>query len=300
MICPHCNNDTVKQGESTCSFCGMDVAVGRKRVTEHEQKAGGRKTALENEAYNPPPGGGGYKPPGQENRPRRKTAHEGSQPSGGGGQGGGGAGYEAPGAGGYRPYTPSPGGGGGPAAGGGQGGGNAPSQPAAGRRRKKGTQVGVDWDPDRPVGEAAPASRSSQDQDRQRSPSPGPIRRGGGRVVGWLVTYNWDRQGEVFELYEGRNIIARDPDPEVGQYFIPNDDTVSNPHMMVLYRNGRGFVKDLDSVNGTFLNDDELLPQESVALHDGAVIRCGQTTLLVRLLDMKLVEEMWPGGLKSG
>ncbi|MGC9397503.1 MAG: FHA domain-containing protein [Anaerolineae bacterium] len=53
------------------------------------------------------------------------------------------------------------------------------------------------------------------------------------------------------------------------------EDGVSRRHARIYRREGRLFIEDLDSTNGTFLNDDRLEPYVPCELHDGDTLTLG-------------------------
>jgi len=89
------------------------------------------------------------------------------------------------------------------------------------------------------------------------------------KLVGWLVTYSLDKYGKSYELYEGRNQVGR----EEGNDIVINEPIISQPHALILYRDGKFYIKDLASANGTQVNDKDLEPDVSVELNDGDKIR---------------------------
>lgn len=101
------------------------------------------------------------------------------------------------------------------------------------------------------------------------------------RLVGWLVTYDLDPYGVDFRLYEGRNIIGKDPSCNV----CINDLKVSGQHAILLYRNGKFRIKDNLSVNGTVINGEDI-DDDSVLLSDGDIIKVGNTVLLFRTSEL--------------
>lgn len=56
---------------------------------------------------------------------------------------------------------------------------------------------------------------------------------------------------------------------------------VSRRHARIYTRDGVCYIEDLDSTNGTFLNDEKLMPYLSYEIHDGDLITLG--TLRVRV-----------------
>lgn len=104
----------------------------------------------------------------------------------------------------------------------------------------------------------------------------------GRRITGFLITFDRAPDGRFFVLREGRNVLGRAGDCDI---VIDDDENVSSEHAIILCRNGRTIVDDEKSMNGTFLNGDDVMEKKD--LKDGDVVRLGKTTnLLCRLLDM--------------
>jgi hypothetical protein len=97
------------------------------------------------------------------------------------------------------------------------------------------------------------------------------------KLVGWLATYSFDSMGIDFKLYEGRNIIGRDPDCSI----TVNDRMMSGRHAVLLYRAGRYSLTDSQSTHGTFVNDEDIA-LEPRYLNDGDVICMGETVFKFR------------------
>ena len=58
---------------------------------------------------------------------------------------------------------------------------------------------------------------------------------------------------------------------------------VSRRHCKIYEKRGQYFVEDLDSANGTFLNDEQLTPYVPHSLSDGDQLRLGQMALSVTI-----------------
>lgn len=102
-------------------------------------------------------------------------------------------------------------------------------------------------------------------------------------VVGWLVALNGKHKGEDFRIREGKTTVGRDADCDV----VLTDDYISGKHANIKFvvKDGeRIFIlTDLDSANGTFLNDSE----ESIAreeLVDNDTVTFGQTKMKFKCL----------------
>ena len=97
------------------------------------------------------------------------------------------------------------------------------------------------------------------------------------KLAGWLVSYTLDPLGVDFKLYEGRNIIGRDPDCNI----TVNDNWVSSKHAVILFRAGKYSITDSQSSHGTFVNDTDI-ELEPYYLQDGDMIKIGKTVFKFR------------------
>ncbi len=98
-------------------------------------------------------------------------------------------------------------------------------------------------------------------------------------VVGWLVAMNGDHKGEDFRLVEGQNLIGSAADANI----VLRDVTISARHASIRYKDGKFILSDLDSTNGTFLNDSS----EQIArieLQDNDMVRLGEVNLKFKCL----------------
>jgi FHA domain len=100
-----------------------------------------------------------------------------------------------------------------------------------------------------------------------------PLRKAKGRIVGWLVTYSHNPDGEDFRIYAGYNRIGANPVCDVQI----EDETVSGSHAIIVYRDGRCLIKDDLSRNGTFVNGREITEAQPLQSYDQ--IRVGNTNL---------------------
>jgi pSer/pThr/pTyr-binding forkhead associated (FHA) protein len=66
-----------------------------------------------------------------------------------------------------------------------------------------------------------------------------------------------------------------------GCHLRPASALVSHEHCVIENRDGRAVIRDLDSTNGTFLNDDLLLAD--CPLNDGDEVRVGPLRFIVRI-----------------
>lgn len=102
------------------------------------------------------------------------------------------------------------------------------------------------------------------------------------RIEGFLVTYDFNKYGNFYPLYLGKNTIGRQSTNDI----VLNDPSISNEHALILFRGNQILIEDKLSVNGTFLNDSE----ESIdrgSLQDNDIIRFGK-----KIFKIKIVGEM--------
>lgn len=98
-------------------------------------------------------------------------------------------------------------------------------------------------------------------------------------LVGWLVAIDGDQKGEDFRLRDGQNTVGSGPDCDI----VLRDQTISAKHASIRFKDGKFFLSDLDSSNGTFVNGLE----ESIArieLNDSDMLRIGAVTLKFKAL----------------
>ena len=93
-------------------------------------------------------------------------------------------------------------------------------------------------------------------------------------VVGWFVALTGEQKGEDFRIRDGQNIIGSAPDADI----ILRDTAISGKHASLRYKDQKFFLTDLDSTNGTFLNEgsDPIAREE---LKDNDTVRIGEVTL---------------------
>jgi pSer/pThr/pTyr-binding forkhead associated (FHA) protein len=92
-----------------------------------------------------------------------------------------------------------------------------------------------------------------------------------------LITKTGEENARSFDTPEV--MIGRSPN---SAYPIPND-TVSARHARLSYHHNQWWVEDLNSTNGTYLNDERLtFPTVIVS---GDELRCGKVSLMVRIED---------------
>ena len=96
-------------------------------------------------------------------------------------------------------------------------------------------------------------------------------------VLGWLVAMSGDQKGEDFRVREGKNLLGSGLEAQV----VLRDTTVSGQHASLRYEEGKFFLTDLDSSNGTYINEKKISKEE---LKDNDVVRVGEVTLKFKAL----------------
>jgi len=91
-----------------------------------------------------------------------------------------------------------------------------------------------------------------------------------------LETTNKEERVKV-ELDLPEIIIGRDPNCE----FPVSDDTISARHARLAYRQKQWWIEDLQSTNGTFLNEEEI--KTPTVIISGDELRCGQVKLRIEI-----------------
>ena len=97
------------------------------------------------------------------------------------------------------------------------------------------------------------------------------------RLVGLLVSYDQNPMGEVYKIYEGRNVIGRAATSDIP---IPGDSNMSSQHLLILYREAEGifWAADQNSSNGTYINGTFV--GDRVQLYTNDVIVLGATKMI--------------------
>jgi hypothetical protein len=98
-------------------------------------------------------------------------------------------------------------------------------------------------------------------------------------VVGWLVALDGPQRGEDFRLRDGQNTIGCDDSSDVKL----RGEGISARHASLRYRDGVYSLTDLDSTNGTFLNDGAK-PIAREELKDNDVVKIGEISLKFKCL----------------
>ncbi len=99
------------------------------------------------------------------------------------------------------------------------------------------------------------------------------------QVVGWFVAMDGEQKGEDFRIRDGQNILGSGPEADI----VIRDGTVSSRHASLRCKDSRFYLTDLDSSNGTYLNNaSEPIAREE--LRDNDVVRIGAISLKFKCL----------------
>lgn len=100
-----------------------------------------------------------------------------------------------------------------------------------------------------------------------------PQRSSKGLLVGWLVSYARNPDGEDYRVYSGYNRLGANPVCDI----VLDDETVSGSHAIIVYREGRFLIKDDLSRNGTFVNGREISEAHPLQSYDQ--VRLGNSVM---------------------
>ncbi len=96
-------------------------------------------------------------------------------------------------------------------------------------------------------------------------------------VVGWVVPTAGAHRGQDFRLVDGKNLLGTAADADI----VLTDAYMSSRHATIRHENGRFMLIDLDSTNGTFVNDERITKHE---LFDNDRVRLGRTDMKFKSL----------------
>jgi len=92
-----------------------------------------------------------------------------------------------------------------------------------------------------------------------------------------LVVNQGQSQGKVIPITMSDFVIGRDPQCHLR----PASPLISKRHCAVLARGGKAFVRDFDSTNGTFVNDQQV--KGEVELHHDDRLKLGPLLFVIQL-----------------
>ena len=94
-------------------------------------------------------------------------------------------------------------------------------------------------------------------------------------VVGWCVALTGEQKGEDFRVREGQNTIGSAADADI----VLRDSAISGKHASLRYKDDRFTITDLDSTNGTQVNETPVNGEMPLAAND--VLTLGSVRLQV-------------------
>lgn len=100
------------------------------------------------------------------------------------------------------------------------------------------------------------------------------------KLVGFLVSFTWDRSGQAFQFREGKTVFGSEPGCDA---VLPADRAMSGKHFAVMCRTGEVKIRDLDSTNATTVDGVEIWGDSASAKH-GTAVRAGDTVFQVVLI----------------
>jgi hypothetical protein len=101
-------------------------------------------------------------------------------------------------------------------------------------------------------------------------------------ITGALITYSWRPEGQLFPIRAGKNFVGRG---EIGSeavqrncdVLVTQDEQMSGEHALILCQQGKHQIIDQMSSNGTFLNGQMLMANQTTELGNYATIQTGRT-----------------------
>jgi len=131
------------------------------------------------------------------------------------------------------------------------------------------------WVEVRPAGPRQARSKARPFADAQPEPVPSPPPRRGKAPLYLEVVEPSDRAGQRFDL-DGELTIGRSPGSRIATTY---DIYSSTLHARVFSRDGRTYVEDLGSTNGTFVNSERIV--KATKLGRGDLLQIGATVFQV-------------------
>lgn len=96
-------------------------------------------------------------------------------------------------------------------------------------------------------------------------------------LVGWVVVLDGNDKGRDFRIRDGQNIMGSDPGCDI----VIIHPTVSGKHASLRAKEGKFSLTDLDSTNGTSVNNNAIAREE---IKDNDHLRLGEVNLKFKCL----------------
>ncbi len=97
-------------------------------------------------------------------------------------------------------------------------------------------------------------------------------------VVGWVVVLNGELRGRDFRLVDGKNTMGTAADCDI----VLTDPYLSSHHAVIRHENGEFTFVDLDSTNGSFVNERKVSREDLI---DNDKVRLGRSELKFKSLE---------------
>lgn len=100
---------------------------------------------------------------------------------------------------------------------------------------------------------------------------------GGALLVGVLISYDINPNGEAYKIYEGKTMVGRSPECTIP---VTTDEKMSREHLCILYREAEDkfWAIDQNSSGGTFINGK--FAGDKTELHTNDIIVMGSTRFI--------------------
>ena len=103
------------------------------------------------------------------------------------------------------------------------------------------------------------------------------------QITGALITYSWRPEGQLFPIRAGKNFVGRGEISSESAHrncdvLVSQDEQMSGEHALILCQQGNYQIIDQMSSNGTFLNGQLLMANQTTALDNYATVQTGKTT----------------------
>lgn len=97
----------------------------------------------------------------------------------------------------------------------------------------------------------------------------------------YYAVLNFKEENSEREFKMTSMVINVGRDPETSDFIIASDNYVGRSHAVIYFKQGRFYVTDLNSKNGTFINGERVLGVRE--LHDGCQIKFGNTDVTFKI-----------------
>lgn len=116
---------------------------------------------------------------------------------------------------------------------------------------------------------------SGQEQvERQKTT----ISKAGKKLTGWLVSFDIDKNGKDFKIFEGKTKIGSHSSNDI----VLNYPDVSDEHVLIASIDNKFILQDQLSVSGTYVNENPV--EERIQLNDNDVVKIGSISFKVKII----------------